>query len=149
LHAKKDLDFDEVNDPPARELELAKELLDHVIATERTDKKRIYIMGYSMGGFGTFELITRWPDTFAAAVAICGGGNVERTRDYAKKVSVWITHGLNDNIVNPLFSRRVYEALKLQDADVKYTEFSKANHNAWDPTFEMPGLLPWLFSRKK
>src|ERR1700748_2871179 len=39
------------------------------------DKHHMYVGGLSMGGMGTFELLRRRPDLFAAAFAICGGDN--------------------------------------------------------------------------
>lgn len=38
---------------------------------------QVYVGGLSMGGMGTFEILSRRPDMFAAAIAICGGGNPE------------------------------------------------------------------------
>ena len=39
----------------------------------QVDLNRIYVMGLSMGGYGTWDAIQRRPDFFAAAVPICGG----------------------------------------------------------------------------
>ncbi len=149
LYNGEDLDFIENKEAPSLETMLLKQLLDSIIANESLDEKRLYLMGLSMGGFGTFDMLGRWPETFAAAVAICGGGNVALTEAYAPYTALWITHGAQDNVVPVRYSRRVYQALKKHGAAVKYTEFPEANHNAWDPTFEMSELMPWLFSKSK
>ena len=49
------------------------ELIEYLIKEKNIDTDRIYIAGLSMGGYGTFELVSRRPDLFAAAVPICGG----------------------------------------------------------------------------
>ncbi|HLW06646.1 MAG TPA: prolyl oligopeptidase family serine peptidase, partial [Marinilabiliaceae bacterium] len=86
---------------------------------------------------------------FAAAIPICGGGNVDVVDRYAPNTSLWITHGTLDEVVPVKYSREVYDAFKNLGADVKYTEFPNANHNAWDPTLQLPNLLEWLFSKSK
>ena len=124
-------------------------MVEYLIAKEKVDQDRIYIMGLSMGGFGTFETLARWPEKYAAAVGICGGGNISLTKNYADQPAVWITPGAKDDVVPVVLSQRLYHAVKEQGANVKYPEFPEANHNAWDPTFAIPELLPWLFSHSK
>lgn len=50
------------------------ELVDELAGQYPVDRDRLYVTGLSMGGFGTWDLITRYPERFAAAVPICGGG---------------------------------------------------------------------------
>ena len=57
---------------PTRIFRTLKELLDTYLAMPQVDKDRIYVMGLSMGGMGTFDLAIRYPEVFAAAVPICG-----------------------------------------------------------------------------
>lgn len=147
LFGKGDPNFSQSIDQPSEQLDLVNELSEMIIKTENVDEKRLYIMGLSMGGFGTFETIGRWPKKYAAAVAICGGGNLSLAEKYAPHTAIWITHGGKDDIVPPILSKRVYEVLKEEGADVKYTLYPEANHNSWDPTFAEPELLPWLFSK--
>lgn len=149
LGGKGDPDFKESIHSPSEELATVHELIDQTINKEQVNEKRVYVMGLSMGGFGTFETLARWPEKYAAAVAICGGGNIALTKKYADNTAIWITHGTKDEVVPVALSHRVFHALKEQGADVRYTEFPEANHNAWDPTFAMPELLPWLFSNSK
>ena len=143
---KNNPDFEESIKSPSEELALVNELMDYIEKTESVKSNQHYIMGLSMGAFGTFETLARWPKKYAAAVAICGGGNISLTQNYANHTALWITHGAKDDVVPVTLSQRIYEALKSHGADVRYTEFPEANHNAWDPTFAMPDLLPWLFS---
>lgn len=149
LGGKGDPDFKESIKNPSEELALVNELVEELIQKESVDQRRMYVMGLSMGGFGTFETLARWPEKYAAAVGICGGGNISLTKNYADQTAVWITHGAMDDVVPVVLSQRLYQALNEQGANVKYTEFPEANHNAWDPTFAIPELLPWVFSHTK
>jgi len=149
LGGKGEMNFEESIKSPSEELAIVNELVDQLIQEESVDTDRLYLMGLSMGGFGTFETLARWPERYAAAVGICGGGNLSLTKNYAKQTALWITHGAKDEVVPVYLSRRLYHALKEQGADVRYTEFPEVGHNAWDPTFAKKDLLPWLFSNQK
>ncbi|WP_143306975.1 carboxylesterase family protein [Chitinophaga vietnamensis] len=128
---------------------LLKSLLDSLLATGRIDTKRVYIGGLSLGGMGTFYMITRYPDMFAAAFPICGAGNVAEAGRFAGKVPIWIFHGGSDPVVPVQASRAYYEKLQSLGAKVKYTEFPGVGHNSWDNVFVEPGVIPWLMEQKK
>jgi predicted peptidase len=113
------------------------------------DKQRMYLGGLSMGGMGTFELLSRMPDTFVAAFPICGGGHPASVTAYSDKASLWIFHGEEDAVVPVGLSVEMYEALKKASAEVKLTLYPGVNHNSWDNAFAEPELLPWLFKHKK
>jgi len=134
---------------PAKPLGLAKRLVDYYIKTEAVDSKRIYILGISLGGMGTFDLICRYPKTFAAAIPVCGGVNPGRLRKI-HKMPVRIYNGESDNVVSPEFSRSAYNALKRYDSGgVEHIEYSGIGHDSWTPAFAEPDFLKWLFSNKK
>ncbi len=112
------------------------------------DRNRVYITGLSMGGFGTFDVLMRRPDLFAAGMPICGGGDpkgVERIKD----IPLWVFHGRLDEAVYPRFSWEIVEALKKVGSKVQYTEYSTLGHNVWDVTYYNPAVLEWLFSQSK
>lgn len=113
------------------------------------DTNRIYIMGLSMGGMGTIEAISRYPDLFAAAIPICGGGDKRYYSNFAQKVPVWAFHGAKDDVVLPKYSRELVAEVQKLGGTPEYTEFNDANHNSWDLTFATKDLLAWLFKQKK
>ena len=130
--------------------QLVKQLMDSLLINNIADDKRIYIGGLSLGGFGTYDLLTRYPGYFAAAFPICGACNIPVFLERASHVPLWIFHGALDDAVPPKSDRELYKALvtrKIQT--VTYTEYPKAGHNSWDSAFAEPKLLPWLFSNKK
>jgi predicted peptidase len=134
---------------PTEPARWVKDLMDSLVDAGVADGKRIYIEGLSMGGFGVFDMLERYPDYFAAAIPICGGGDTTMAKRFAGKVAVRIFHGGADPIVAVESSRRYYRVLKAQGADVEYTEYPGVGHNSWDNVFVEKGLLHWLFSNKK
>lgn len=125
-------------------MELTKELFDKY----SVQRKKVYVIGLSMGGMGTFELVNRMPRTFAAAIPICGGASAA-TAPNLKKVKWWVFHGAKDDVVPPKYSEEMVAAMKKSKVNVKFTLFPDANHNSWDATFAQPGLLNWLFSQQR
>lgn len=125
-----------------------KALLDECLALPEVDKSRVYVVGLSMGGMATFDLACRYPEVFAAAVPICGTVNPARL-EKAKRVSFRIFHGDADDIVPPDGSRAAYRALKRAGAQVEYIEFPGCNHGSWNPAFNYPGFMDWLFRQRK
>lgn len=112
------------------------------------DPDRIYITGLSMGGFGSFDLMMRRPDLFAAGIPVCGGGD-PRYAGRIKDIPLWVFHGGLDDVVLPRCSRQIVTALEKLNGKVKYTEYSTRYHNVWDVVYYNPAVLEWLFQQKK
>ena len=135
--------------PMNKHLGLVSKLLDSLSATRSVDAQRIYIGGLSMGGMGTFEMLWRKPNFFAAAFPICGGGNPSTAAVYGKGFPIWIFHGDKDPVVGVNDSRQMVDALKAAGANVKYTEYPGVKHDSWNNAFAEKDLLPWLFGQRK
>jgi predicted peptidase len=133
---------------PTEPLALVLGLIDEMKKNYKIDDKRIYITGLSMGGFGTWDLLSRKPDLFAAAIPICGGGAPDAAAKFAK-VPIWAFHGAKDTVVKPERSREMIEALKKAGGKPKYTEYPEAAHDSWTKTYADPAVLEWLFAQKK
>ncbi len=127
----------------------AYDLVKKLVGEESVDKHRLYIMGLSMGGMGTFEQVFSHPKTFAAAVPICGGADVVTYDKRVRKTPFWVFHGTADSVVPVENSRRMVEKLKALQVPVQYTEYPGVDHNSWDNAFAEPELLPWLFSHSR
>jgi predicted peptidase len=122
-------------------------LIDSLSSLNTIDKTRIYLTGLSMGGYGTWYLITQYPDKFAAAVPICGGGDWHQA-EAIKHVPIWAFHGAKDDVVPRDQSRRMIEALKNTGGEPKYTEYKKTGHDSWTKAYQEPNLLPWMFRQR-
>lgn len=124
-------------------------LLDTFIKENPVDSSRIYVMGLSMGGFGTWDIISRRPDFFAAAVPICGGADIAQASKLIH-IPIWCFYGDRDPVVMPKRSRDMVAAIKKAGGTkIKYTEFKNVGHNSWTPAFNTAELWPWLFSQSK
>ncbi|RFS19864.1 phospholipase [Chitinophaga silvatica] len=136
-------------EPPTKPTALLSGLLDSLLHSKKINTKKVYIGGLSLGGMGTFYMISKFPDLFAAAFPICGAGDVAAADRFAKKVPVWIFHGGDDKVV-PVDASRAYDTkLKSLGVEYKYTEYPGVGHNSWDNVFVEPGLMPWLFEHTK
>lgn len=122
-------------------------LIDSLVNMLSIDVNRIYVIGLSMGGYGTWYLITRFPDKFAAAVPICGGGDWNQAKTI-QHIPLWVFHGRKDDVVLPEQSRKMVHALKKAGGKPLYTEYKKVGHDSWTPAFKEPELLPWMFSHQ-
>ncbi|HET8829845.1 MAG TPA: prolyl oligopeptidase family serine peptidase [Pelobium sp.] len=133
---------------PTKAMRLLSKYVDGLDDLPYLDDDRFYVGGLSMGGMGTYELLRRERNTFAAAFAICGGDDPKNVRKY-DDVPLWLFHGEKDDIVDPQFTKDIAMELERRGATYKLTIYPKANHNSWDSAFAEKELLPWLFSHKK
>lgn len=134
---------------PTKTLLLVNKAVDKLTAEQSIDVNRLYVMGLSMGGYGTFGCIETWPNKYAAAIPICGWANITKAKKYAKRTAVWLFHGSDDTAVIPERSREVYAELKAKGCNVCYTEYPGVGHNSWTPALAEPELFKWLFSKSK
>jgi predicted peptidase len=113
------------------------------------DSSRVYVGGISMGAFGTFEALERWPETFAAGFPIAGAGDPSAAGRV--QAAIWAFHGSGDALVPVDGSRRMVQALQAAGAKVCYTEYPGAGHNIWvtEQPQSQPSVLRWLFSQRR
>ncbi len=134
---------------PTTELRGAMAVLDSLVGVGAVDSTQVYICGISMGGFGTWDALQRWPEKFAAAIAICGGGD-PACAEAMKDVPVYIFHGLLDDVVMPSRSIQMYNALKdVGNEEVFLVTYPELGHVCWNAAFSMSGLFEWLFGKKR
>jgi len=124
------------------------DLIEALCTERRIDKDRIYLTGWSMGGYGTWDLVSRRPELFAAAIPLSGGGDPAQAEKLAK-LSIWAFHGDADPLVPVERSRDMIAAIKMAGGDPKYTEYKGVGHDAWTPTYRDNKVLDWLFEQKK
>jgi predicted peptidase len=118
-------------------------ILDEVQKDYKTDKKRVYLTGLSMGGFGTWSLAAAYPDRWAAIAPICGGGD-PKTAAKIKDLPCWCFHGDADPTVNVEKSRVMIKALKDAGGSPRYDEYPGVNHNSWDRAYATAELYTWF-----
>jgi predicted peptidase len=148
--------------------EIALAALEQTIREFKGDRDRLYLSGLSMGGYGTWDMAVRYPGKFAGLAPVCGGirapglpelhasllDDPKVSDAYAEtarrigRTPVWIFHGDADEAVPVEESRKMAEALRAANANVKYTEYPGVGHNSWDKAYSEPDFVPWLLSQK-
>ncbi|MFI8718361.1 prolyl oligopeptidase family serine peptidase [Stenotrophomonas sp. NPDC077464] len=144
--------------------------LDATLVEFGADPARQYLTGMSMGGYGSWNIALAHPTRFAAIVPVCGAVLapravratlfVEAVADEAdpyaamaarlKATPIWMFHGALDDVVLPDDDRRLKAAFDRAGAtDVRYTEYPRGNHNAWDATYADAAMWEWLFAQKR
>jgi predicted peptidase len=124
-------------------------MLDDVLAKYNVDRKRVYLTGLSMGGFGTWELATLHPEYFAAIAPIAGGWDPSEA-SRLKGVPIWVFHGKKDDVVPESGSAAMVDALKAIGSDVKYTVLPEGGHvDSWVYAYEKAGLFDWFLQHHK
>jgi predicted peptidase len=114
----------------------------------RTDSKRVYLTGISIGGFGTWRLAAAQPDLWAAIVPVCGQAPTAKA-DELLSVPCWCFHGADDDTLHVQISRDMVAAFKEKGGRPKYTEFPGVGHNCWDKAYGKDDLYEWLLQQSR
>jgi predicted peptidase len=145
-------------------------MINRALGEQQVDPDRLYVTGLSNGGGGTWNMLSRYPTTFAAAIPICG---VAPASDFiASRLvdqSIAAFHARNDPTVSVTTSRNVLNSvltaaheplptyLSTRDVtttfvfsaaihDLNYVEFPTGGHGIWPVVYDSPGVYDWLFA---
>lgn len=150
--------------------------LDEAVREFNGDPDRLYLAGFSLGGYGTWQIAAVHPGKFAALMPVAGGIVGERpiaqrdreaidpevlklldAPDPYQAVAtaigptpVWAFHGSADENVPVEFTRKAVQAMR--DAgypEIKYTEYENEKHMIFSRVIREPGLMEWLASQKR
>jgi len=148
-----------------------KQIKEAIKGLPSVDMDRIYILGHSMGGHGTYILTQIDPGYFAAAAPSAGSG-LKKTEDFInpakiKDLPIWAFHGEKDGVCPIDRDRKVFDAMKELGGNMKFTVWEGDGHGVApkmilggeNGTTELssgrcdkePDFMTWLFaqSRKK
>lgn len=124
-------------------------LIGDLVQNLPIDEKRIYLTGSSMGGFGTFNLVMKHPDVFAAGVPLCGGSD-PKNAEALKSVPIWAFHGDQDDQVPVDRTRNVMKAIAAAGGEqAKYTELAGEGHGITGSVYSRTELHEWMFAQHK
>lgn len=138
------------SETPSKYMQAALELLESSIAEFKADRSRIYVTGISMGGYGSWDILCRRSDLFAAGMPICGGGDSSVIAERLVKMPLRFFHGGADSVVPVENSRTIAEALtQAFSTDFRYTEIPGCDHNSWTQTYQDFNNFDWLFAQKR
>ena len=133
----------------SKPIELVLDIIKSLQDEYNIDPDRIYVTGQSMGGFGTWDIIMRRPELFAAAVPVCGAGDISQAKNLMN-LPIWCFHGGLDTIVPVAGDREMDKVMtQLGNTNWNYTEYPNVKHGASKPTWKEKDLIPWIFNQKK
>ncbi len=133
--------------PESNELKAAFGLSEWAKYNLAVDLDRVYIMGLSMGGFGTWDMIMRHKESFTAAIPICGGADPEYA-EYLKDFPIWTLHGTRDSSVPYAGTEAMCQALKeAGSTSYHFDTLENQGHIIWDTVGNSNEIADWLFSQ--
>jgi predicted esterase len=133
-------------DPSATEA-LAVQLVQMLVSSLAVDPQRVSVTGLSMGGFGAWDMINRYPAVFAAAAPIASAGNLADVPNLVQ-VPLLAVHGGADTIVPPIFDEAMYAAIHALGGPMLYFEVPGGGHDVWDGTYSLTAFWYWMYSQQ-
>jgi predicted peptidase len=113
-----------------------------------SDASKATLTGVSMGGSGTWDLITRHPGVFAAAIPVTGVGDPSRASVIAK-LPIWAFHGTRDNISPIENARTMRRALQALGSNARFSELEGVGHDSWNQAYTQLETFRWLFQQRR
>ncbi|MGN0213740.1 MAG: alpha/beta hydrolase-fold protein [Muribaculaceae bacterium] len=119
-------------------------LIEELTTNYNIDSRRVFLVGHSMGGIGTLDMIASHPNIFAAAISFCGTINPNRfTTNH--EVPLMLFHNADDDIITVEGSRKTYQRLLQLGSEAVYTEGASGGHVCWTEAVKTPDMLLWIF----
>jgi dienelactone hydrolase len=135
------------NDWSPSALDAVLDIIEILEGQYNIDINREYVTGYSMGGYGTWDVIAQYPDKFAAAVPVAGTGSPELA-DIFKDVPVWAFHSLGDEDISALGSQIMINAMQWWGGNPRYTEYPFGPHgSSFNDAYSEPQLYEWMYAQ--
>jgi predicted peptidase len=122
---------------------VVKSVLDSVESMVRVDRNRVYLTGFSLGGYGTWQTAAAYPGTFAAIAPLCGMSDLPDTARLTR-TPVWAFHGAQDVNVPVTESLAMVGALKKSGGNVQLTVYPDLAHDCWTMTYRDSRLYLWF-----
>ena len=143
--------FNNYNQDEIPESEILKTLLELTIkftSQYPIDLNRIYISGFSMGGSGTWDLLTRHPEIFAAAIIVAGASDPNKAFTITQ-IPVKVFNGELDHIIPPELNVKMCNELVKLGGKCDLAVLKGEWHECVMKALQTPGLVDWLFEQKK
>jgi predicted peptidase len=123
-------------------------MIESVAARYKVNRTRIYLIGFSMGGAGTWQTAAEHPELFAAIVPISGGGDPSKA-NALRRLPIWAFHGANDTTVPIKESQQMTYAVRAAGGQPKLTIIPAAGHGICNLVLGRTDLWQWLFEQQR
>jgi len=124
------------------------QLVETLAGAYRIDRQRLYVTGLSMGGAGTWSLVASQPEKFAAAMPLCGRGDLEAI-DQLAKTPTWILVGGKDRPETVQNCQDMANALTKAGGQGRFTLYFELPHDCWTITYNNPETYDWLLAQRR
>ena len=101
-----------------------------------------------MGGYGTWGIIAKRPELFAAAIPICGGGDTKKILKL-KSLPIWAFHGQDDSVIPVQETINMVRELNKINGNIKSTIYPNTNHDSWTKTYNNKDIYNWLLLQSR
>ena len=127
-------------------------LIQHIQAKYKIDKNRIYATGLSMGGIGTWQVASKYPDIFAAIAPVAGAGEPSWAENL-KNMPIWVFHNIADKAItieraivlpNEIERIRNQQGVNVELKKCYYNTYDNNDHDAWTRTYNRQELFDWF-----
>lgn len=119
------------------------DFITYLISNYHINTKRIYVTGLSLGGYGSFNYISKYSlSSYAAAIVPVAGGGDVNSGDKFTKVPVWAFHGDSDKVVPQKQSIDMITAINQANPNTKakLTIYPDIGHDSWTKTYNAKGM---------
>jgi hypothetical protein len=152
-HACATAGFTFATTPESQSLKMVWSHLDTLLhdPTLQIDSTTIFLTGFSQGGYGTFDAITRHPHKFKAAMPVAGGGYTEMAATI-KHLPLWAFHGSDDDIIPLSCSQEMVTAINEAGGNATLTTLQGAEHviasEVYDKSKRGDTLMSWFMQQR-
>jgi predicted esterase len=119
--------------------------VDYAIKNYQVDPTRIYMGGFSAGGYISWEYAIKYPTKIAAILPLAGTVFPESLANIcnAKEVAIWAFHGADDTTVDVNDAKNSIESFNKCEPKqhAKLTLFDNAGHASHQRVLELTGMF--------
>ena len=130
------------------EMKMIVEVINQLINTYPIDSGKIYAVGFSMGATGCWDILSRYPDLFAASIISSGVSDTSKAYKLAN-IPIWVFSGENDIVAPAQLNKTMVESINSRGGRAKFTIFKDEGHDIGYISFTYPGVKDWLFDQMK
>jgi predicted peptidase len=114
-------------------------LLDALAKEFPIETNRVYVLGHSGGGFGTWTAVAEQPNRFAAAITSAGWLAPWFDAIAVKDVPIWSFQGAKDKTSQVRLGNATFKRMKAVGANMKFTEVANIGHGVGGVAFRYTG----------
>jgi predicted esterase len=126
------------------------ELIDMLARQHSIDAARVYLVGFSLGGIGSWEVALDQPERFAAVVPIGGRMGSPADAPLLKDVPIWVFNGEFDPGTTTEEAGIMVDALRRAGGKPRFTILPGLSHGeSQDAAYRYPGMFKWMLEQRR